>query len=105
MDLNFSKIQQIFIAGGFGTFLDIEKSITIGLLPDLKRSKFSFIGNSSVVGARQTLLSSDAFQKAQEIAKKMTYFELSTDSTYMEEYTAALFFPHTDQSRFPKVKV
>lgn len=105
MELDFSKIDQFFIAGGFGTYLDIEKSIYIGLLPDIDRKKFKFIGNSSLVGARQILLSSDAFDKAQGIARKMTYFELSVDSKYMDEYVAALFFPHTDKSRFPTVKI
>lgn len=105
MGLGFSAIDKIFIAGGFGTYLDIEKSIMIGLLPDISKNKFSFIGNSSVVGARQTLLSLDAFNQAQEIAKKMTYFELSVDSQYMDEYVAALFFPHTDSVRFPTVKI
>ncbi|MDD5005906.1 MAG: ASKHA domain-containing protein [Candidatus Omnitrophica bacterium] len=105
MGLEFSAIEQIFIAGGFGTYLDIEKSITIGLLPDLDRKKFSFIGNSSLAGSREILLSSDALQKSQDIAKKMTYFELSTDATYMDEYVAALFFPHTDSNRFASVKI
>jgi uncharacterized 2Fe-2S/4Fe-4S cluster protein (DUF4445 family) len=105
MGLDFSKLEQIFIAGGFGTCLDIEKSIVIGLLPDVPREKFRFIGNSSLVGARQILLSSDAFNKAQTIAQKMTYFELSADSSYMDEYMAALFFPHTDKKRFPSVKI
>jgi uncharacterized 2Fe-2S/4Fe-4S cluster protein (DUF4445 family) len=105
MDLDFSKLEQIFIAGGFGTYLDIEKSIIIGLLPDVPRQKFRFIGNSSLVGARHILLSSDAFNKSQGIAKKMTCLELSADATYMDEYMAALFFPHTDKKRFSTVKI
>ena len=105
MELDFSKIDQIFVAGGFGTYLDMDKSIIIGLLPDIEKSKFSFIGNSSLVGARQALLSLDAFNKSQEIAKKMTYLELSVDAAYMDEYVAALFFPHTDKTRFPTVKI
>lgn len=105
MGLDFSAIDRVFVAGGFGTSLDMERSIKIGLLPDMGKDKFSFIGNSSIVGARQILLSSDAFSHAQEIAKKMTYFELSVDSQYMDEYVAALFFPHTDSARFPTVKL
>ncbi|MFC1645797.1 ASKHA domain-containing protein [Candidatus Omnitrophota bacterium] len=105
MEMDFSALDRIFVAGGFGTYLDMEKSIKIGLLPDIQKEKFSFIGNSSVVGARQILLSSDAFTQAREIARKMTYFELSVDSQYMDEYVAALFFPHTDSARFPTVKL
>ncbi|MCX5703344.1 MAG: ASKHA domain-containing protein, partial [Candidatus Omnitrophica bacterium] len=103
MDLDFSKVKKIFIAGGFGTYLDLENAIRIGLLPDLERSRLKFIGNSALAGARQILLSSQATEKADEIAKKITYFELSVDPGYMDEYMAALFFPHTDLNKFPTV--
>ncbi len=101
LDLN--AVQRIFIAGGFGTYLDIESAIAIGLLPDLERRKFLFIGNSSLAGARQVLLSEEAFAAVNEIARKMTYFELSVEPAYMDEYMAALFFPHTDLLKFPTV--
>ncbi|MFH0790638.1 MAG: ASKHA domain-containing protein [Candidatus Omnitrophota bacterium] len=100
MDITFSSIKRFFIAGGFGTYVDITNAVKIGLLPNLERSKFVFIGNSSLAGARQMLLSSEAANIADDIAKKITYFELSVDSGYMDEYMAALFFPHTDLSLF-----
>ena len=105
MGLQFGDINNVFIAGGFGTSLDIDKAVSIGLLPDLDRKRIVFIGNSSLVGARQSLLSVEAFHKAEEIAKKTTYFELSVDPGYMDEYMGSLFFPHTDRERFPSVKV
>jgi uncharacterized 2Fe-2S/4Fe-4S cluster protein (DUF4445 family) len=104
MDFSFSQIKKIFIAGGFGTYLDVDSAINIGLLPDLERSRFIFVGNSALNGARQILLSYDAMRKAEEIARKITYFELSVDPGYMDEYMAALFFPHTDLLRFPSIK-
>jgi len=103
LGLNFSQVAKIYIAGGFGTFLDIEKAIRIGLLPDLKRSKFDFIGNSSLAGARLILLFDQAMGLAGSIARKITYFELSVDPGYMDEYSQALFFPHTDLTKFPTV--
>jgi len=105
MDLAFEKIDNIFIAGGFGTYLDIKKAITIGLLPDLDINRFVFVGNSSLAGARAALLSSQAFDLAQDIAKRITYFELSVEGAYMDEYMAALFFPHTDRNKFPSLKL
>jgi uncharacterized 2Fe-2S/4Fe-4S cluster protein (DUF4445 family) len=104
MNLDFSDIKKIFIAGGFGTYLDVNNSINIGLLPDLERKKFLFVGNSALAGARQILLSYDAMKKADEISKKITYHELSVEPGYMDEYMAALFFPHTDLSRFPSLR-
>jgi uncharacterized 2Fe-2S/4Fe-4S cluster protein (DUF4445 family) len=104
MNVKFSDIKKIFIAGGFGAYIDIENAISLGLLPDLERSRFIFVGNSSLAGARQILLSYEAMKKANEIARKITYFELSVDPGYMDEYMAALFFPHTDLNKFPSVK-
>jgi len=105
MNLDFAEIKKIFIAGGFGTCIDVGNAINIGLLPDLERSRFIFVGNSSLAGARQTLLSYEAMKKADEIARKITYFELSVEPGYMDEYIAALFFPHTDLNKFPSVKI
>ncbi len=105
MDLEVSDIKKVFIAGGFGTSLDIESAIKIGLLPDLDRKRFNFIGNSALSGARQMLLSYQADKESEEIARKITYFDLSLDAKYMDEYMAALFFPHTNLQRFPSLKL
>jgi uncharacterized 2Fe-2S/4Fe-4S cluster protein (DUF4445 family) len=98
-----NNIERIYIAGGFGNYLNIDKSIMIGLLPDIARNRYRFIGNSSLVGAKYCLLSDKAMKTAEEITKRMTYIELSADNSYMDEYTGALFLPHTDMSRFPSV--
>jgi uncharacterized 2Fe-2S/4Fe-4S cluster protein (DUF4445 family) len=102
--MDFPDIERVFVAGGFGNYLNIEKAITIGLLPDLPLDRFQFIGNSSVAGARIALVSNHAFEKAETIAKKMTYFELSVSHDFMNEFIAALFLPHTDQALFPSFK-
>lgn len=103
--VDFGAISRIFIAGGFGSSLDIENAVAIGLLPDLQpRARFRYVGNSSLAGSRMALLSSRAAAAAEEIARKMTYCELSAEPGYMDEYTAALFFPHTDLSRFNSVR-
>ena len=104
MGLKWEEVRNYYIAGGFGTYLDIDKAITIGLLPDLPRGKFKFIGNSSLAGSREILLSYEAMREAEDIARKITYFELSVEPGYMDEYIAALFFPHTDIERFPSQK-
>ncbi len=100
MDIKLSQIRKFFIAGGFGTSINIESAIKIGLLPNFPLERFIFMGNSSLIGARQALLSEQAANKAQDIAQKMSYLELSTESGYMDEYMAALFFPHTDFNQF-----
>jgi len=103
MGLELTDIKKIYLAGGFGNYLNIEKSIRIGLLPDLERDRFEFIGNTSLAGAKFALLSYDAMRKAKEIARKMAYIELSVEPSFMNEYTGSLFIPHTDIDRFPSV--
>ena len=77
----------------------------IGLLPDCPVERFQFIGNGSVQGAKTMLLSRQALEEGEAIASKMTYIELSTDPKFMNEYTSALFLPHTDIEKFPSVRL
>ncbi|MGQ9629271.1 MAG: ASKHA domain-containing protein [bacterium] len=98
------QVERIFIGGGFGNYINMERAIQIGLLPDVERERFRFIGNSSLAGAKAALLSKSARDKAEEIASKMTYIELSVDSAFMDEYVSAMFLPHTNLDLFPSVK-
>ena len=102
--LTFDKIEAFYIAGGFGQNLNIENSIRIGLLPDLERNKFHYIGNSSILGSYLILLSDKNREMVNKICEKMTYIELNTEPSYMNEYTGALFLPHTEMELFPSVK-
>lgn len=102
--LEVGEIKKIYVAGGFGNYLNIENAIFCGLLPDLKRERFEFVGNTSLTGARISLLSYSAYMKAREIAQKLTYIDLSTDPTYMDKFMASLFLPHTDLTLFPTVR-
>ncbi|MEK7450160.1 MAG: ASKHA domain-containing protein, partial [Planctomycetota bacterium] len=104
MGYRVEDVQKFYIAGGFGNFLDIPKSIELGMIPDLPAEKFHYIGNGSVAGARHLLLSYAATHKVREIANKMTYMELSDDNTFHEEFISALFLPHTDLTLFPSLK-
>lgn len=98
-----AAIERVYIAGGFGNYLNIERAIILGMLPDLPRDKFSFLGNTSISGAYLCLLSEDLRKEADEIASKMTYMELSVSRNFMDEYMSALFLPHTDMNQFPTV--
>ncbi len=101
--LGFDKIDSVYIAGGFGQHLNIDNAIRIGLLPDLDRDKFHYIGNSSLLGSYLILLADKNKDMVNETAEKMTYIELNTEPGYMNEYTGALFLPHTDIKLFPSV--
>ncbi|RKY61520.1 MAG: hypothetical protein DRP95_02770 [Candidatus Latescibacterota bacterium] len=101
LGFSFEDLDTVYISGGFGNYLDVQNAVLIGLLPDLPPAKFRFIGNGSITGAEMCLLSEDALKEAQDIARKMTYFELSTDPRFMDEFSSALFLPHTNLERFP----
>ena len=104
MDLSFNDLDQIYIAGGFGNYLDLKGSIAIGLLPDIPLEKVKFIGNSSLTGAKVALLSRAALDEIEKIAQMMTYIDLSSNNQFMDEYSSALFLPHTDLEQFPSVQ-
>jgi len=102
--LSFDKIDSIYIAGGFGQHLNIDNAMRIGLLPDLDRERFHYIGNSSLLGAYLILLANKNKDVVNDTAEKMTYIELNTEPGYMNEFTGALFLPHTDIKLFPSVR-
>ncbi|MCP4399480.1 MAG: DUF4445 domain-containing protein [bacterium] len=102
--LGFEDLANIYIAGGFGRFLDIEKATIIGLVPDLPRRKYRYVGNSSLMGSYMVLVSQEYRQRQLALARRMTYVELSAEPNYMDQYTSAMFLPHTDMTRFPSVK-
>lgn len=103
LSLDLHAIQKIYIAGGFGNYIDIEKAIIMGMLPDLPKDRFFFIGNASITGAFLGLLSEELREEAGIIASKMTNVELSISQGFMDEYLSALFLPHTDINQFPTV--
>ena len=102
--LSVEAVERVILAGNFGSYLDLEQAITIGLLPDLPRDRFFFAGNSSLLGARLMALSRKYREKAVEVARMMTHFELSAHPGYMDYYMSALFLPHTNIEFFPSVK-
>lgn len=104
MGYTFNDIRRFYIAGAFGHHLDIEKSVAIGMLPDIPRERFQYIGNGSITGASLMLLSYPAMIKVQKLANKITYIELSNDNTFNEEFISAMFLPHTELELFPSLK-
>jgi uncharacterized 2Fe-2S/4Fe-4S cluster protein (DUF4445 family) len=97
-------IDAVYIAGGFGNFMNVQQAVTVGMLPDVPLEKIQFVGNTSIAGAKTVLLSRKALETAEQIAKSMTYFDLMSHPGYMDEFVRANFLPHTDLSLFPSIK-
>lgn len=102
--LTFDDVEEVLIAGSFGKYINIEKAIQIGLLPDMSWDRFKYLGNTSVLGSYIALMSHDMRKMVDEVASKMTYLELSADNRFMDQYMSALFLPHTDFGGFPSVR-
>jgi len=102
--LSIGDIQRIFLAGGFGSYVDLEMAMVIGLLPETDPEHVTYIGNGSLMGAKMSSLTNRIRRDVVEVLRKMTNFELSETASYMNHYVAALFLPHTDINLFPKLK-
>ncbi|MCI9486251.1 MAG: DUF4445 domain-containing protein [Lachnospiraceae bacterium] len=103
LDFDVSMVDDVYVAGGIGSGINMKNAVGIGMLPDIPLEKFHYIGNSSLSGAYAMLLSGEAERKVYELAQNMTYLELSTTPGYMDEFVAACFIPHTNSSLFPSV--
>jgi uncharacterized 2Fe-2S/4Fe-4S cluster protein (DUF4445 family) len=101
--VDLSMVERVLVGGSFGQYINIEKAVQIGLLPDLPWEKFYFLGNTSLQGALLAMLNREYRQQVSEAAQMMTYLELSADNTFYEAFTSALFLPHTDLAQFPSV--
>jgi uncharacterized 2Fe-2S/4Fe-4S cluster protein (DUF4445 family) len=101
--VDLADVTQVLIGGAFGKYINVEKAVQIGLLPDLPWERFSFLGNTAIRGARLALLSKEARRAVSGLADRMTYVELSADNSFYDAFTAALFLPHTEIARFPSV--
>ena len=102
--LSIQNLDRIIMAGAFGSYIDLEKCMTIGLLPEIDPEKVTFIGNGSLLGARMSCLTNRIRVDVGDTLSRMTNFELSETGSYMENYMAALFLPHTDLNLFPKLQ-
>lgn len=98
------SVAKVQVGGSFGKYINVEKAVQIGLLPDMEWNRFEFLGNTSIKGAYMALLDWHKREQIENIASRMTYIELSADNTFYEAFTSALFLPHTDVNKFPSVK-
>lgn len=105
MGMDPSVLNHVYVAGGIGSGINMKNAVTIGMLPDIDLDLFSYIGNSSLSGAYAMLTSRQSEEKISELARSMTYLELSTEPGYMDAFVAACFLPHTDAQLFPSVQV
>ena len=92
-----AEIEQVIIAGAFGTYIDVASAITIGMLPRLPLRRFRQVGNAAGTGARLALISRQKRAEAQAIARKVKYIELAADPRFMTIFVDAIKIGHNDE--------
>jgi len=86
-----SDLEQVVIAGAFGTFIDVKSAITIGMLPDLPLERFTQVGNAAGTGARLALISQAERKMADEIARRDDYIELAKIPNFNRKFAEATY--------------
>ena len=90
------EIETFYLAGGFGSHLDIANAAAIGLIPGELVSKTKVIGNAALAGASQLLLSETALPAIQELAKKSRHYNLGGNPTFNANYMEQMLFPYDE---------
>jgi uncharacterized 2Fe-2S/4Fe-4S cluster protein (DUF4445 family) len=104
LDLSLDAVEEVVIAGGFGHYLDLERVMALGMVPEIAQERFVFLGNGSLLGAKLIAGSREVLRTARHTAETITYLELSVNAGFMDHYSSALFFPHTDLTQFPRTE-
>jgi uncharacterized 2Fe-2S/4Fe-4S cluster protein (DUF4445 family) len=100
--LGVEDLEQVILAGAFGSYIDLDSAMTVGLLPEIDPEKFLYVGNGSLMGCRMSELSNHIRRDVVRTMQKMTGFELSEVPSYKDQYVASLFLPHTNDGLFPR---
>ena len=101
MGITNEAIDELYLAGTFGSYLDITSAIQIGLIPPLPIERVRAVGNAAHVGAKMCLLSVDARREAEELAKRIVHVELPLRKDFQDIFADAMLFPSpatTEQS-------
>lgn len=102
--LAMDDLEQIILAGAFGSYIDLDAAMTVGLLPEVDTDRVLYVGNGSLLGAWMSEMSNHIRQDVVEVVRRMTSFELSEVTHFQDQFVASHFLPHTELELFPKVK-
>ncbi len=90
--ISYEELDTVYLAGGFGYKINIQKAIAIGLLPNKLQGKIRAIGNSSLSGAIEYLVGEAAHNRMKNITEISTEINLSNDKDFNELYVDYMYF-------------
>jgi len=85
------EINQVIIAGAFGSYIDLSSAVTIGMLPPLPLHRFRQVGNAAGTGARLALISRSKRAAAQDIARRVRYVELASVPNFQQIFAQSMY--------------
>lgn len=97
-----SQVDKIVLAGAFGSYIDPQYAMMLGLIPDCALSKVTAVGNAAGDGARIALLNRKKRLEAQALVQNVTYVETAVDLDFQEEFVKAIHLPHAVDA-FPHI--
>ena len=86
------ELEEIVVAGAFGSYLDLSSAVRAGLLPAVPLERFRQVGNAAGAGARQMLVSTESRRAAQAIARRVEYVELAAHPAFHRGFVTAMGF-------------
>jgi uncharacterized 2Fe-2S/4Fe-4S cluster protein (DUF4445 family) len=101
--LGITELDRVVLAGAFGSHIDREASLTLGMFPDCPIDKVYAVGNAAGDGARMALLNKGKRREANERARWVEFVEIATDPGFEKEFMQAMHIPHM-KDRFPNLK-
>ena len=93
----FEKVENVIIAGAFGSFINVINTIHIGMLPYFPNAKYTQVGNAAGIGAKMALLSKRERRRARNIATRTRYLELTTYPGFNRQFALGMMFPKDNQ--------
>lgn len=101
--MGYETLDRVELAGAFGSHIDREASLTLGMFPDVPIEKVVVVGNAAGDGARMALLNKTKREEAEYRARWVQFLEIATDPTFEKEFMQAMHIPHM-KDKFPNLK-
>jgi uncharacterized 2Fe-2S/4Fe-4S cluster protein (DUF4445 family) len=99
----FSDLKRVILAGGFARHIDLDSAVTMGMLPDIPRERYRFIGNGSLAGSYLRLVDRSVSATMAHLAERPEVIELNLDPEFQDAYSCAMFLPNVEAGLFPSV--
>ncbi|MDZ7702527.1 MAG: ATP-binding protein [Halobacteriales archaeon] len=103
-ELDVETVERVVLAGGFGNYIDPESAMTIGLYPDVDEATVEFLGNAAGSGAQLALLNRAHREEADAIVDEVDYYEIAGTDLFRDHFMDAMYLPHREFERYPRVK-